>query len=101
MIVGGGTTVGRIATQFAGLAGVGTIVTTASLSGEAELKIYGATHVIARQTPDVEEQVRSIVGDDLVYILDCSPEGSPQPRRITPLDFEERNICALKDEEGG
>jgi NADPH2:quinone reductase len=42
----------------------------ASFSGEAELTSYGATHVIARQAPDIEAQVREIVGDELVYMYD-------------------------------
>jgi NADPH:quinone reductase-like Zn-dependent oxidoreductase len=53
------------------LAGVGTIVTTASLSGKTELKGYSATHVIARQAGNVEQQVRAIVSDKLMYVLDC------------------------------
>jgi NADPH2:quinone reductase len=68
----GGASVGKMALQFAMLAGVGTIVTTASLSGEGELKAFGAMHIIARQASDVEEQVREIVGDELMYVLDCT-----------------------------
>ena len=55
MIIGGGTTVGKMALQFASLVGAGTIVTTASLSGKEELKGYGATHIIFHQANDVEE----------------------------------------------
>ena len=70
VVIGGGSNTGNIAIQLAKLAGIGTIITTASLSGAEELKSYGATHVIARQAPDIEEQVRAIVGDELLYVYD-------------------------------
>lgn len=70
VIIGGGTNCGRFAIQMARIAGIGTIITTASLNGGAELREMGATHVISRQASDIEEQVRLIVGDDLVYVYD-------------------------------
>jgi NADPH:quinone reductase len=70
VIIGGGTNCGKLAIQLARIAGIGTVITTASFCGEAELKGYGATHVIDRQASNIEEQVRSIVGDDLVYVYD-------------------------------
>ena len=69
-IIGGGSNTGKLAIQFARLAGIGTIITIASASGAALLKSIGATHVIARQDSDIEEQVRSIVGDELLYVYD-------------------------------
>jgi NADPH2:quinone reductase len=70
VIIGGGSNTVKLAIQFAKIAGIGTIITTASLSSAEELKVYGATHVIARQAPDIEEQVRAIVGDELLYVYD-------------------------------
>jgi NADPH2:quinone reductase len=70
VIIGGGSNTGKLAIQFAKIAGIGTIIATASLTGAEELKSYGATHVIARQAPDMEDQVRQIVGDDLFYMYD-------------------------------
>jgi NADPH2:quinone reductase len=69
-IIGGGTNTGKLAIQFARLAGIGTIIAVASASSAALLKSIGATHVVARQDSDVEEQVRSIVGDELLYVYD-------------------------------
>lgn len=69
-VVGAGSNCGKIAVQFASLAGVGTIIAVASLSGEAELKGYGATHVIDRKAVDIEAQVRGIVGDELLFVYD-------------------------------
>lgn len=74
VIIGGGSNTGKIAIQLAKFAGIGTIITTASLSSDEELKSYGATHVIARQAPDIEKQVRAIVGDELLYVYDTSNE---------------------------
>jgi NADPH2:quinone reductase len=70
VIIGGGTNCGKLAIQLARIAGIGTIITTASLSSEAELKAHGATHVIDRTASTIEKQVRSIVGDDLLYVYD-------------------------------
>jgi NADPH2:quinone reductase len=70
VIIGGGSNTGKLAIQFARLAGIGIIITTASLSSAALLRSFGATHVIARQDPDIEEQVRHIVGDELLYVYD-------------------------------
>lgn len=75
VIIGGGTSTGKLAVQFAKLAGVRTIIAIASLSGAEELKSYGVTHVIARQAPDIEEEVRRIVGDDLLYVYDTFSVG--------------------------
>jgi NADPH2:quinone reductase len=91
VIVGGGTSVGKMALQFARLAGVGTIVTTASLSGREELKAFGATHVMARQAKDVEEQIRKIVGDELMYVLDCTPGGN-HTLAVSLLSSEKKGI---------
>ena len=70
VIVGGGSNSGKLAIQFARMAGVGTIVAVASLGGAAVLESYGATHVVARQAADLEAQVREIVDDDLLYVYD-------------------------------
>ncbi|KAJ8096445.1 hypothetical protein POJ06DRAFT_203944 [Lipomyces tetrasporus] len=76
VIVGGGTNTGKLAIQFARLAGIGTIIAIASPSGAELLKSFGATHVIARQDSDIEAQVRRIVGDDLLYVYDTIALGN-------------------------
>jgi NADPH2:quinone reductase len=72
VIIGGGSNTGKLAIQLAKLAGIGTIITTASLSGAEELESLGATHVIARQAPDIEKQVRAIVADELLYVYETT-----------------------------
>lgn len=69
-IVGGGTNIGRLAVQLLRLAGIGTIITIASLARAAELKDLGATHVIDRQSAGIKGQVRQILGNELLYVLD-------------------------------
>ncbi|RYO88007.1 hypothetical protein DL766_004982 [Monosporascus sp. MC13-8B] len=77
LIVGGGSNCGRFGVQLAKLAGIGRIVVVGG--DEAELKSFGATHVIDRQAgyETVLAHIRDIVGDDLVYAYDAvnPPDG--------------------------
>jgi NADPH2:quinone reductase len=75
-IIGGGSNTGKIAIQLARIAGIGTIIVTASASSAAELKDLGATHVITRTDSNIETQVRGIVGDELVYVYDTITFGN-------------------------
>lgn len=74
VVIGGGSNCGRLAIQLARLARFGTIVAVASKTPEREeeLRALGATHVVDRRGKEevVVEQVRSIVGDGLVYAID-------------------------------
>ncbi|OQV11150.1 Alcohol dehydrogenase GroES-like domain-containing protein [Cladophialophora immunda] len=74
VIIGGSSACGRFAIQLAKWVGIGTIVTVAGKHGEGDLKSLGATHVIDRSLPDedIQRKVREIVGDDLLYVLDCN-----------------------------
>ncbi|KAL4901514.1 hypothetical protein BDW74DRAFT_187712 [Aspergillus multicolor] len=73
VIIGGGSNSGKFAIQFARLAGFGKIVVTARLRDDngQSLRELGATHVIDREAADVEEQIRALVGDELVYAFDA------------------------------
>lgn len=77
LIIGGGTSCGKFGVQLASLAGFGTIVVVGG--PEADLKSLGATHVLDRhlQYETLLEQIRAIVGDDLLYAYDTAnpPEG--------------------------
>jgi NADPH2:quinone reductase len=75
VIIGGGTNCGKLAVQMACIAGIGSIITVAGLFSEAELKSYGATHVIDRHASDLEAQIRALVGDELVYLYDTITMG--------------------------
>jgi NADPH2:quinone reductase len=57
--------------QLAKLAGLGTIVVVGG--DEAELKGYGATHILDRhgEYSEVLERIRNVVGDDLQYAFDA------------------------------
>lgn len=76
VIIGGGTNTGKLAVKLCKLAGIGTIVVIADPANKDLLKEFGATHVIARQDMNVEEQVRGIVGDDLQYVYDTFTFGN-------------------------
>ncbi|KAF2097520.1 GroES-like protein [Rhizodiscina lignyota] len=78
LIIGGGSACGKFAIQWSKYAGIGTIVAVASkIKGEAELKRLGATHVIDRHgtLDEIDYEIREVVGDDLVYALDCVSSG--------------------------
>lgn len=74
VIIGGGSSVGRLGLQFAGLAGIGRIITVASLQNEAELRSLGATHVVDRHDTQesIAKKVHEIVPrEDITHIYDC------------------------------
>ena len=73
VIVGAGSATGKAALQFAKLVGIGTVVGIASKANEKLLLSYGATHIIHRHQSEaeIEKQVRAVVGDELIYALDC------------------------------
>jgi NADPH:quinone reductase len=74
VIVGGGSNCGRYAIQFAHLSGLfDTIVAVAGTKKAAELRSYGATHVVDRHGDEFEviTKVREIVGDDCMYVMDA------------------------------
>jgi NADPH2:quinone reductase len=77
LIVGGGSNRGRFGVQLAKLVGIGKIVVVGSEGSEDEIKRYGATHVVYRDSEDVLDQIHEVVGDDLVYAYDAvnPPEG--------------------------
>ena len=70
LVIGDGTNCGKLVVHFVRLAGFGTIIVTASPTGNSELKSYGATHVIDRKATDVESRIRALVEDDLIYVID-------------------------------
>ncbi|OAP60556.1 hypothetical protein AYL99_05558 [Fonsecaea erecta] len=81
VIIGGSSACGRFAIQLSKWVGMGTVVTVAGKHGESVLKSLGATHVIDRSIPDedIQRQVRNIVGDDLLYVIDCNNRADHTP----------------------
>lgn len=70
LIIGGGTNCGQFAVQLSKMVGIGQIVTIGG--DERELSSWGVTHVVDRHAEDghIVQQVREIVGDNLLYVLD-------------------------------
>ncbi len=93
VIIGGGTACGKFAIQFARIAGIGTIITTASLSTEEELRGYGATHVLDRKASDLGAQIRALVGDDLIYLYDTFSRGD-HSFNVSLLSSSKKGILA-------
>ncbi|RAO71425.1 uncharacterized protein BHQ10_007437 [Talaromyces amestolkiae] len=74
VIIGGGSSVGRLGIQFARLASIGRIITVASIRNEAELRTLGATHVVDRHdTQDsIAKKIHGIVPCDYItHVYDC------------------------------
>ena len=74
VIVAAGSNCGRYAVQFARLSGLfTTIVAIAGPKRTEELRSYGATDVVDRHgsEADVIANVRKIVGDDCLFVLDA------------------------------
>lgn len=70
LIVGGSTSAGQFALQFAKMVGFKRIITTASPNDRELVAKLGATHVFDRHAPGVAQQVRGIAGEDLRYTFD-------------------------------
>ena len=70
LIIGGGSNCGRFGVQLAAAAGIGHIVVVGG--DEAELKAYGANHVLNRHgsDEDVLARIKDSVGDELLYAYD-------------------------------
>ncbi|KAL7904483.1 GroES-like protein [Trichoderma velutinum] len=104
LIIGGGAATGKFGIQFARLANFGSIITVASKSKEDLLKSLGATAVIERnQSEDeIEQEIRALVGDDLVYVIDCvgrTPDGQTLGARA--LSNTKRGTLAALVHAGG
>ncbi|TVY25697.1 Dehydrogenase [Lachnellula hyalina] len=91
-IVGGGSNLGKLATQFAAFAGVGTVIAIASPDGAELLKSFGATHVISRHDTNIEEQVRGIVGDELLHVFDTINMGEGHTLGVSLLSDSKKGV---------
>ncbi|KAK5732444.1 hypothetical protein LTR17_010500 [Elasticomyces elasticus] len=94
VIVGGGTSTGKFAIQFAKLAGFGGIIALASSASEDELRELGATHVVDRHAPDVGARVETLVGDDLIYVVDMVSRGDNQSFPVSLLSNTQKGEYA-------
>ncbi|KAI0742469.1 GroES-like protein [Daedaleopsis nitida] len=90
LIIGGSSSVGQYAIQFARLSGFSPILATASPHNTDYLKTLGATHVIDRALPAdaVQAAATWLAGGllDLVYDAVSLPETMPLGYTLTALD---------------
>ncbi|KAF2489133.1 NAD(P)-binding protein [Lophium mytilinum] len=70
VVLGGGTNCGKLAVQFARLAGVGRVVAVASAAGGPLLRSLGATLVVDRRSAGVKEQVYAAVEGEVLNVYD-------------------------------
>jgi NADPH2:quinone reductase len=68
VIISNRANTGRMAVQFASLAGVGKIIVVAVLSNAELLRSYGATHIIDRHASNevIRAQIHEMMGDEEV-----------------------------------
>lgn len=94
LVVGGGSNCGRFAVQLARLAGIGRIVVVGG--DEAELRGFGATHVVDRHgdRDAVLARVRDVVGDELVYAFDAVSPPEGQVLALGALSSARRGVLA-------
>ncbi|KAG6901425.1 hypothetical protein C0995_012136 [Termitomyces sp. Mi166 len=73
VILGGATSVGQFAIQFAKLSGFSPILTTASVKHESFLKSLGATHVLDRNLPtaELDAEVCKITTKPIEFVYDA------------------------------
>ncbi|KAH8901479.1 putative alcohol dehydrogenase [Thozetella sp. PMI_491] len=94
LVVGGGSNCGKFGVQLAKLAGIGHIVVVGG--DEAELKGYGATHVLDRHGgfDAVLARIRDVVGDDLIYAYDPINPPDGQLLALAALSSHKRGALA-------
>ena len=73
VIIGGGANTGRMAVQFASLAGMSKIIVIAALSNAELLRSYGATHIIDRHGSNevIKAQIHELMGEEVMFVLDA------------------------------
>lgn len=94
LIIGGGSNCGRFGVQLAHLAGIGTIVVVGG--SQAELKRYGATHVVDRHggSEAVLARIRDVVGDNLIYAYDAVNPPANQHLALSALSSSRTGMLA-------
>jgi NADPH:quinone reductase-like Zn-dependent oxidoreductase len=95
LIMGGSTSVGQYCIQFCVLAGFKRILTTCSPKNNDLVKAAGATHVFDRDAEDLNEQIRKVTGDDLIYAVDSAAADDIQMQSYTALSDTKPGVCAI------
>ncbi|KAK5064982.1 hypothetical protein LTR84_000817 [Exophiala bonariae] len=94
LVIGGGTSCGKLGVQLAKLAGIGRIVVVGG--DKALLASYGATHVVSRHGGEekVLASIRDVVGDDLIYAYDAYNVAPNQHLALNALSNTKRGVLA-------
>jgi NADPH2:quinone reductase len=93
--MGGSTSVSQYCIQFCVLAGFKRILTTCSSKNNALVKAAGATHVFDQGAEDLNEKIREVTGDDLIYAVDSAAAGDTQMQSYTALSDSKLGVCAI------
>ena len=95
LIMGGSTSVGQYYIQFCVRAGFKRILTTCSPKNNDLVKAAGATHIFDRDAEDLNEQIRKVTGDDLIYAVDSATADDTQMQSYTALSDTKPGVCAI------
>lgn len=102
LIIGGSSTVGQFAIQFAKLAGISTVIVTASQKHTAHLVALGATHVVDRFLPpqEIESKITEIMDKKpLTIVLDTISQPDTQKLGYDLISTSEGgNMAIVMDE---
>ncbi|KAJ3548039.1 hypothetical protein NMY22_g1429 [Coprinellus aureogranulatus] len=98
VIFGGSSAVGHFAIQLAKLSGFSPIITTASQKHEATLKALGATHVLDRNTPITESQLKTITSSPIKYVIDSISDAGTQRQGFDILAPGGKQVVTLNAE---
>ncbi|KAF2171808.1 hypothetical protein M409DRAFT_18041 [Zasmidium cellare ATCC 36951] len=97
VIVGGGSSTGKLAIQLAKIAGFGKITTVAGSKNKDELEKMGATHVVDRHgtVEEVTSRVHAITGPDVTLILDTVNQSFELSTTLLSKDKESKLVTFL------
>lgn len=72
VVIGGGSSTGKLVVQLAKIAGVGQITTIAGIKNKEELEKMGATNVVDRHgsAEEITSRLHAITGPDVTLVLD-------------------------------
>lgn len=104
VIIGAGTHVGKLAIQFAKLAGVAKIIGVASVSRSKELEQAGASHVVDRHLPvaEIVAQVHAAAGgaNNVTRVYDCRSSTRDLDVALLPVDVPSLFLSLRPIDEG-
>lgn len=101
VVIGGGSSTGKLVIQLAKIAGIGQVTTIAGIKNKDELEKMGATHVIGRHgsVEEVTSRVHIITGPDVTLVLDTVNQSFELAASLLSKTKESRLITFLPNDQ--